>query len=130
MARYELPGRCRVASVWERAGWRTKRQTIACQKTRKTCQKLTDFRGEIEKNSGKITKNHGAVGHDRNHRQNEENGWKIDDSREPAGYEVSRIDRNEGQLTVKCSQVIVRRYGVQLNFRLRTQGRGQGMRAH
>ena len=66
-------------------------------KTVITCQKLTNFRGEIEKNSGKITKSHGAVGYDRDQRQNEENGWKIEDAREPACHEVSRTDRNEGR---------------------------------
>ena len=63
----------------------------------KVSQKLTNFRGEIEKNSGKITKSHGAVGYDRNHRQNEENGLKIEGVREPDCHEVSRTDRNEGR---------------------------------
>src|SRR3974390_845554 len=81
-------------------------------KTGKTCQKLTGFRGEIEKNSWKITKSHGAVGYDRNHRQNEENGWKIEGAREPACPDVSRTTRNEGGAGLESRQMTEGETGI------------------
>src|SRR3974390_1943791 len=80
-------------------------------KTGKTCQKLTNFRGEIEKNSGKITKSHGAVGYDRNQRQNEENGWKSIMRESLLDTKCHELTARKGEPSVKCSQVSVKRDG-------------------
>ena len=66
----------------------------------KTCQNLPNFRGKNEENFGEIAKSHGAggmTGTTVRMRKTARKSKKEKGAREPARYEVSRTDRNEGR---------------------------------